>query len=204
MAKIAVALRDTDWGERIYEQLAPHPDVHVVMGMMGGYEGPAAFYCGQLAELLGDYDTAERLLREALAGAQRIGSPPFVAMVRRELAGLHVHRGRHRDLAAAIALLEQAGATAEALGMRPLAAKVKAELETLRHPRGRPTILSNRELEVAGLVADGFTNRAIGERLHLSERTAENHVKNIMDKLGLDSRTQIAAWQAVQATKLSI
>jgi len=88
--------------------------------------------------------------------------------------------------------------------MRPLAAKVKAELETLRHPRGRPTILSNRELEVAGLVADGLTNRAIGERLHLSERTAENHVKNIMDKLGLDSRTQIAAWQAVQATKLSI
>jgi FixJ family two-component response regulator len=43
-------------------------------------------------------------------------------------------------------------------------------------------------------VAEGLTNRGIAQRLHLSERTAENHIKNILDKLGLDSRAQIAAW----------
>jgi len=54
--------------------------------------------------------------------------------------------------------------------------------------------LSSRELEVAGLVAEGLSNRAIAERLHLSERTAESHVKNICDKLGFNSRSQVAAW----------
>jgi DNA-binding NarL/FixJ family response regulator len=116
---------------------------------------------------------------------------------------MHAQRGSHRDRASAIALLERAGATAETLGMRPLAAAVAAELKLLIHPRGRRTLLSNRELEVAGLVVEGLTNRGIGERFHISERTAENHVKNIMDKLGIDSRAQIAAWYTVQVTKLS-
>ena len=56
--------------------------------------------------------------------------------------------------------------------------------------------LSNRELEVATLVAEGLSNRAIAQRLHLSERTAESHVKNICDKLGFNSRSQVAAWVA--------
>jgi DNA-binding NarL/FixJ family response regulator len=56
--------------------------------------------------------------------------------------------------------------------------------------------LSSRELEVAGLVAEGLSNRVIAERLHLSERTAESHVKNICDKLGFNSRSQVAAWVA--------
>lgn len=54
--------------------------------------------------------------------------------------------------------------------------------------------LSARESEVALLVAEGLTNRQISERLHLSVRTAENHVENICNKLGFTSRAQIAAW----------
>jgi hypothetical protein len=46
------------------------------------------------------------------------------------------------------------------------------------------------ELEVAGLIAEGLSNRVIAERLHLSERTAESHVKNICDKLGFNSTSQ--------------
>ena len=203
MAKVAVALGDRDWAARLYEQMAPFPDVHVVMGTVGGYEGPAAFYIGRLAALLGRDEAAESHFGHALAGAERIGSPPYVALIRCELARLHAHRGSHRDRASAVALFERAGATAETLGMRPLAAAVAAELRLLMHPRGRPTLLSNRELEVAGLVVEGLTNRVIGERFHISERTAENHVKNIMDKLGIDSRAQIAAWYTVQITKLS-
>lgn len=56
--------------------------------------------------------------------------------------------------------------------------------------------LAAREWEVALLVAQGLTNRLIGTRLFISERTVENHIHNTMDKLGFGSRTQIAAWVA--------
>ena len=50
---------------------------------------------------------------------------------------------------------------------------------------------------MAVLVARGFTNRQIADALVIGTRTAENHVAHICNKLGLGSRTQIAAW-AVQ------
>jgi non-specific serine/threonine protein kinase len=54
--------------------------------------------------------------------------------------------------------------------------------------------LSRREREIATLVARGLTNRAIAEQLVIAERTAETHVSNILGKLGLETRAQIAAW----------
>jgi pimeloyl-ACP methyl ester carboxylesterase/DNA-binding CsgD family transcriptional regulator len=54
--------------------------------------------------------------------------------------------------------------------------------------------LTGRELEVAGLVAEGLTNQAIARRLSVAPRTAEAHVENIRRKLQVRSRAQIAAW----------
>ena len=56
--------------------------------------------------------------------------------------------------------------------------------------------LSPRESEIARLVGEGLGNREIGERLFLSSRTVEKHVEHVMNKLGVDSRAEIAAWQA--------
>ena len=56
--------------------------------------------------------------------------------------------------------------------------------------------LTRREREIARLIARGLTNRQIAAALHISERTAENHVQHILTKLGLHTRTQIAAWHA--------
>jgi DNA-binding CsgD family transcriptional regulator len=56
--------------------------------------------------------------------------------------------------------------------------------------------LTRREEQVADLVAEGLSNRQIGLRLHLSERTVENHVAHILDKPGSPSRARIAAWHA--------
>jgi non-specific serine/threonine protein kinase len=56
--------------------------------------------------------------------------------------------------------------------------------------------LSSRELEVATLVAAGLSNRAIADKLFLSPRTVDKHVEHVMNKLGVDSRAQIAAWHA--------
>jgi len=53
--------------------------------------------------------------------------------------------------------------------------------------------LSRREREVAGLVAEELSNRAIANRLFISKRTAEYHVEQILNKLGFHSRTQVAA-----------
>lgn len=63
--------------------------------------------------------------------------------------------------------------------------------------------LSSRELEVAGLVAQGLTNRQIASQLVISERTADTHVQNILNKLGAASRAQIAIWFMEYALGLS-
>jgi pimeloyl-ACP methyl ester carboxylesterase/DNA-binding CsgD family transcriptional regulator len=59
-----------------------------------------------------------------------------------------------------------------------------------------PTELSRREREVALLLAGGLSNREIAGRLYVSERTVDNHVHHILNKLGFDSRVQVATWLA--------
>ena len=54
--------------------------------------------------------------------------------------------------------------------------------------------LSPRELEVVRLIAAGRSNREIADALFISHGTAITHVRNILGKLGLDSRTAVAAW----------
>lgn len=64
----------------------------------------------------------------------------------------------------------------------------------LRAPRSALKDLTPREQEVLVLIAEGRTNREIGRRLGVAERTARTHVSNILTKLGLSSRTQAAMW----------
>ena len=58
-------------------------------------------------------------------------------------------------------------------------------------------LLGKREAEVAGLVAEGLSNKQIGARLFISERTVDSHVRGILNKLGFNSRAQIAGWIAL-------
>ncbi len=67
--------------------------------------------------------------------------------------------------------------------------KVMAHLSG--HPLGQPVEkLSDRELEVLGLAAKGFTNKAIGVQLGISDRTVQGHLAKIFDKLQAGSRTE--------------
>jgi DNA-binding NarL/FixJ family response regulator len=59
---------------------------------------------------------------------------------------------------------------------------------------GPPNALTQREREVAILVARGLTNRQVSSELSISERTIHGHVRNILKKLKLRSRVQLAAW----------
>jgi len=62
-----------------------------------------------------------------------------------------------------------------------------------------PSSLTQREYEIAELVAGGLSNKAIAAELSISHTTAARHVANIMNKLGFNSRSQIAAWVADRA-----
>jgi DNA-binding NarL/FixJ family response regulator len=53
--------------------------------------------------------------------------------------------------------------------------------------------LTDREREIAGLVAEALSNKQIAERLVPSERTVESHVRHILAKLGLANRTELTA-----------
>ena len=58
------------------------------------------------------------------------------------------------------------------------------------------TSLTKRELEIARLIAQEMTSRDIAARLFISERTVEAHVTNMLNKLGLNSRIELARWLA--------
>jgi two-component system NarL family response regulator len=65
--------------------------------------------------------------------------------------------------------------------------------QLLRHQElvgARKPSLTGREIEVLELVADGKTSREIGDLLFISENTVKNHIRNILDKLGLHSRNE--------------
>jgi non-specific serine/threonine protein kinase len=137
-----------------------------------------------------------RAARLAGAGAgllERIGArPPRTAPMRSELVarwepalrapgGDRAHaEGRRMELGSAVAFaLGEAAPAAPAPGRPPEPA--------------RPA-LTNRQLAVARLVAQGLTNKEIAARLVISERTAEGHVEQIFNRLSFNSRAQIAAW----------
>ena len=90
------------------------------------------------------------------------------------------------------------GAAVAVLGVR-LVAGVVWPRQTPSPPRGgtvASSIVTRRELQIAEHVADGLSNREIATKLFLSERTVDNHVQHLLNKLTFRSRAQIAAWVA--------
>lgn len=108
------------------------------------------------------------------------------------LAGLHSTDAE--TAAAALARLDQ-------LGVEGTAARARAMLlargisslpaRPRRATRANPSGLTNRQLDVARLVAQGLTNGELAERLYISPKTADHHVSAVLAKLGLASRREI-------------
>jgi DNA-binding CsgD family transcriptional regulator/DNA-binding beta-propeller fold protein YncE len=66
----------------------------------------------------------------------------------------------------------------------------------MKAAQGSQGTLSRREREIAALVAQGLTNRAIAERMFISERTVDSHLEHVREKLGVSNRAQVATWIA--------
>lgn len=68
-----------------------------------------------------------------------------------------------------------------------------------RADHGDPTAdLTPAERKVLNLIGDGLSNREIGEKLGVAEKTVKNHITSLLAKMGLQRRTQVAAWVAGQ------
>ena len=81
----------------------------------------------------------------------------------------------------------------------PLTSAIRRFLGLPGRHRGAAPSLTTRQREVAALIAQGCTNREIGERLHITERSAEAHVERIRYRMDFRSRAQIAAWYVATA-----
>jgi DNA-binding CsgD family transcriptional regulator len=158
---------------------------------------------GKAALLVGrDATEARDAYEKALAICERIRFRPELALVRLELAELLLN-WFPSEREAAIEHVRLASAEFEAMHMQPSLDRA-LELARSTAPAGPPGTtlpespdpLTEREREVASLLARGCSNREIANTLVISENTAEVHVKHILSKLGLKSRSQVAAWAA--------
>ncbi len=75
-------------------------------------------------------------------------------------------------------------------------ARVLERLRTPPEEDERLASLTGQERKVLELIAEGLTNRQIGERIHLAEKTVKNYVSNLLTKLGMERRTQAAVYAA--------
>jgi DNA-binding NarL/FixJ family response regulator len=189
---LCVLLHRQDLLPGLYEELLPFAGRQVTGHAHTPSQGPVDLYLGRVALALGDRAAAQKHLDHSLRLAGEMGSAPYEAITRLELARLLSSGSHAEDHGNATAHLEAAHQTARRLGMRPLAAQTAAMLTASRtFPRGP---LTEREHEIAGLIAEGLSNKQIATRLRLSTRTVEAHVRSIFAKLVCTSRARVAAW----------
>jgi DNA-binding NarL/FixJ family response regulator len=75
-------------------------------------------------------------------------------------------------------------------------------LDRIRHrPEDALAGLTSQERKILALIAEGLTNRQIGERLFLAEKTVKNYVSNLLSKMGMSRRTEAAAYAARMAER---
>jgi len=114
--------------------------------------------------------------------------------VRLDLAATLSAMGRHdrakREIEAAAAVFRELGADAELARAEAMLPKPRRSTTVADTPLAA---LSERELEVLGLVSQGLTNHEIAKRLVLSEHTVNRHVANILRKLDLPTRAAAAS-----------
>ncbi len=151
---------------------------------------------GRLLGVKGDVDAATLHLESALAGFVRLEMPYEAARTQLLLAGMVAER----EPAAAVAEAGAALAAFEALGARRGADAAAALIRswggqvTRGGGRGTGGTLSGREREVLRLLGEGLSNRELAERLFLSRKTIEHHVRSVLTKLGLHNRAEAAAY----------
>jgi ATP/maltotriose-dependent transcriptional regulator MalT len=198
MGQIALAaelLDDVEVAGAVYAALLPIAHYYSGDGSGGVFShGAVARVVADAARVAGRHDDAVRLYPDAVAMNARIGARPFTALSRLGWAESLLARGRAEELPMAVELGRAAAAEFRRLDMPGPLTRAARVIEDGERARRAVSPLTEREAEVAALVAAALSNRQIAERLVLSERTVESHVRSILGKLGFTSRTEIATW----------
>jgi DNA-binding NarL/FixJ family response regulator len=163
---------------------ALRPDVAVLDGRLP--DGSGIDVCRDIrsvdptvkAMILTSYDDDEALFAAILAGA--------AGYILKQIAGNDLVDGVRR-VAAGQSLIDPS-----------LVARVLERVRTGADEPSELAALTDQERKILALIAEGLTNRQIGERMFLAEKTVKNYVSSILSKLGLERRTQAA----VLASKL--
>jgi DNA-binding CsgD family transcriptional regulator len=158
---------DSGWRQLLDAQLAEADED--VEAAVAGYEAAAGSLAGAREIMAGHRGTAHVGAAANLVRAGRLDE----ARVHAAEAARHLARWRGWRV-------DQLRAVERRLGIGPDAEG--------------PASLTPREREVVSLLAEGLTNSQLAERLYISPRTAAVHVSNVLAKLGMASRTEVAAW----------
>lgn len=197
-ADLATALQITDRLLATAPNRREEADGRGTVPQLVRLRGEVLVACGRLAE-------AEATFHAARAAARAYGMRPLLWRVHAALGRLYETQRRREEaeheFAAARAIIEALSAAVPDPALRAAFARGTAVLlptprlpTALRAAKQAYSGLTTREREVAALVSQGQSNRAIAARLSLSERTVATHVGSILAKLDLTSRAQIATW----------
>jgi DNA-binding CsgD family transcriptional regulator/tetratricopeptide (TPR) repeat protein len=160
---------------------------------------------GTVLTALGRLDEAEAALDLAGAAAERWGLRPTLWRVQASLGRLHQSWGHRKQAQAAFtaarAIVDDLAATITPSSVRETFLRGAAEhipqpVRPTPRRAAKETFdgLTERERDVATLIAQGHSNREIAAALVVGERTVETHISNILSKLSFTSRHQVAAW----------
>ncbi|MGW4894055.1 response regulator [Kitasatospora sp. NPDC004240] len=167
---------------------ALRPDVAVLDVRLGDGDGVAV--CRELRSKMPDlaclmltsFDDEEALLDAVMAGA--------AGYVLKQISGT--------DLVEAVRTVASGRSMLDPGAAARLLARMRGDREPER-PAATGPELTAREQEVLALIGEGLTNRQIGERLYLAEKTVKNHVSRLLAKLGVERRVQAALIATEQA-----
>lgn len=133
--------------------------------------------------MLTSFDDDDALIGAIMAGA----------------AGFVLKQVRGSDLVQAVKTVAAGGSLLDARSTAAVMRRIQAEQEEAARQSDPTQSLTDQERAVLQLIAEGMTNRQIGERLYLAEKTVKNYVSHLLAKLGVSHRTQAA----ILATKLA-
>ena len=154
----------------------------------------ASASAGRLAALSGEDEEARRRFEDAIDAYDESGAPFEAAQVRLDLASALERRGQIDEALSEARRAVEAFSTLRAERELARAQRVEERLRTPEPARRRESGgLSRREVEVVQLIAKGWSNPRIAERLFISDHTVHRHVANILVKLDVRSRSAIVA-----------
>ncbi|MEA2422205.1 MAG: hypothetical protein QOF55_1304, partial [Thermoleophilaceae bacterium] len=179
---------------RLYDLLAPWAGRNVITGVAAN-DRPVCFSLGLLAGALGRTDGAIAHFERAAADAEAFRAPCWQGHALCELGAALRRSGHRRDarepLGRALEIARHFGG--EALSQRAREELIASGARPRRQRPDGPPPLTDGELRVARLAAEGMTNRQIAQALFLTARTVETHLTHTYRKLDIASRSALPA-----------